>query len=141
MSAGAFFHGQPEVRFLDELDGGREVFMLLRPFVVSSAVLGRDVVVPAGFVSDGESVPRKVVGFTGRASVRSGLPHDWLYQAHKVALEDPGEITKDQADAVYHELMLAAGVDEVFARIRYEAVARFGQTAWESGPRRLRVLA
>lgn len=133
--SGAFFHGQPEVRFLDELDGGREVFMLLRPFVASSAVLGRDVVVPAGFVSDGESVPRRVVGFTGRACLRAGIVHDWLYKQ-----QEPG-VTKDQADAVYHELMCAAGVDEVHARIRYEAVVRFGKPAWESGPGRLRILA
>lgn len=137
--SGAYFRNFPEVRFLDEHDGGRETFALLSPFVAYSALLGRDVTVPRGFVSDGESVPRVVLGMTGLASIRAGIVHDFLYRGHLNLPE--ANVTKEQADDVYLEMMLAAGVDEVHARMRYTAVARLGQGAWDTAPGRLKVMA
>lgn len=130
-----FFHGEPEFRILDERDGGRERFMLLLPLTFTSDVMG-DITVPPGFVSDGESVPRLLAGLTGLPSLRSGIVHDWLYQSHL-----GGAITKEQADAVYKEMLLAAGIDEVHAQERYAAVDFYGGNAWASGPSRLRVLS
>ena len=134
----AYFHGAPEVRLLDQREGGREVFALLRPFVAYSATLGRDITVPAGFQCDGESVPRVTGPFTGPPSVRAGIVHDFLYRGHLT--QPQANVTKEQADAVYLELMLAAGVDAISARIRHEGVVRFGQGSWDTGPGRLTVV-
>jgi hypothetical protein len=137
----AFFHGQPEVRFLDTADGGRLYFMLLKPFSGYSPVFGRDVTAPAGFVSDGQSIPRLVVGLTGRECIRAGILHDWLYQAHMVALTDAEEITRQQADCAYDGWLIADGVDEVHALQQWAALDFYGQRAWDSGPSRRQMLA
>jgi hypothetical protein len=138
----AYFRGQPEVRFLDEWDGGRQKVMLLKPFVGYSAVLGCDVVAPAGFVSDGQSIPRLIVGSTGRECIRAGLLHDALYQLHRVAM-DPFAmpIIREQADAAYREWLIADGVDAVHSEGQFLALRAGGQSAWDTGPARRRVYA
>lgn len=130
---GGFFHGQPEVRYLDEYEGGRQKFMLLKPLTFHSDTLDLDITAPAGLVSDGESTPRLLAGFTGKPSLRSGVIHDSEYQQH--------HFTKEQTDALYREMMLADGVDEIHAQERYAAVDFYGRKAWDSGPSRLRVLS
>lgn len=121
-----------DVRVLDENDGGRLVYALRAPFRYESDALGRTVEVPSGFVTDFESIPRLVAGLTGRQCPRAGVVHDYLYQTHTV--------TKAEADALYREALIVAGLDEVRAQQRYAAVDFYGTTPWATGPNRLRIL-
>ena len=103
-----------DVRLLAERESGRATWMLLAPLRYWSAVLQRDVVVPAGFVTDGESIPRHLAGLTGPSCLHAGVVHDWLYQSH--------EATKDQADLVYRT-----------EREKFEAILNDIITKQESG--------
>jgi hypothetical protein len=113
---------------------GREVWALLAPLRYYSDLLGREVTVPAGFVTDFESIPLPALSFTGPACAEAGVIHDWLYQSHQCA-------GRDQADNVYREAMLVAGLDPVWADQRFGAVQFYGPGAWNSGPGRLKILA
>ncbi len=138
---GAYFYGQPEVRFLDQWDGGRQKVMLLKPFVGYSAVLGCDVTAPAGLVSDGQSIWRAVVALTGHESMNSGLLHDDLYGRHFVVIgQTVTMITREQADEAYREWLIAHLVPAADADKQYLGLRAGGQSAWDTGPARRRVL-
>jgi hypothetical protein len=121
---------------LDEQEAGRELWMLLEPLVYESDLLGR-IEVPAGYVCDGESVPRAIAGLTGPPCRKAGTVHDLLYQLHPFG---DTEAERQRADVVYHEAMLVCGLDPVYADQRLAAVAAYGKPHWESGPRRRCVL-
>jgi hypothetical protein len=73
---------------------------LLSPLVYSSDLLGRLVIVPAGFVTDFASVPRIPVAFllAGDAAHEAAVVHDWLYSTH--------EVDRATSDAVFREACL-----------------------------------
>ena len=82
--------------------------------------------IPAGFETDGGSVPRfgwRVAGdpYDPRY-IASFLVHDWLYATH--ALE------RDAADAVLYHAMRKEGASWVKARMYYRAVRWFGGSHW-----------
>ena len=76
---------------------------LLAPLVYCSDLLGREIVVPTGFVTDFASVPRIPVAYllTGGCAERAAVVHDWFYTTH--------EVDRATADAVFHEAILAEG--------------------------------
>ena len=116
---------------------GQDRFRLLAPLWFESDLLGgRTVKVPAGTVTDRETVPRWLpliyAIFSGTAS-RSGVIHDRLYQCHKV--EDL-EVSRKLADAVYYE---ANGLDQNpgWKRwLKWLGLRIGGGTAYRTGPDR-----
>jgi hypothetical protein len=127
-----------DVRVLDERDGGRLVYMLLRPFEYESDLLARVVTVPAGFVTDFESIPRAFAAFSGLQCPRTGVVHDWLYQSHELGDDEPA---RQQSDAVGREAWTVEGLDDVRADQRLASVDFWGKEPWRTGPARQRVLA
>ena len=80
---------------------------------------------PAGFVTDGCSVPplgRVTIPKWG-AGAKAGVIHDKLYVSH--------EKTKEESDDLFRELLLELGVAEVEALIMHTAVKLGGQGAWD----------
>lgn len=120
------------VQFLDEWDGWRQKIVVLEPLRFWSEALGRELTVPAGFVCDRESMPTRGP-LTGREMNPAGVLHDWLYQSH--------ELPRRYADEVYQEALLSMGLDEVRAAQRYQVVDDLGESAYESGPSRKRMLS
>lgn len=116
---------------------GQDRFKLLAPLWYESDVLGgRIVKVPAGYITDRESVPRWLplayALFSGTAS-RAGVIHDRLYQLHKVCDLD---IPRRLADAVYYE---ANGLDQNpgWKRwLKWFGLRIGGAAAYASGPMR-----
>jgi hypothetical protein len=131
------FRGHLDVRVLDERDGGRLVYLLLRSLEYESDLLGRVVVVPAGFVTDFESIPRAFAAFTGLQCPRTGVVHDWLYQSHELGEDEPA---RQRSDAVGREAWTVEGLDDVRADQRLASVDFWGKEPWRSGPERRRVL-
>ena len=116
---------------------GQDQFRLLAPLWYESDLLGGRVVkVPAGVVTDRESVPRWLplvyALFSGTAS-RAGVIHDRLYQIHKV---QDLEVPRRLADAVYYEA-IALDQNPGWKRwIKWVGVRIGGMGAYASGPQR-----
>lgn len=98
-------------------------------------VVGRDVnllryglasVLPAGFRSDGMSVPRLFWRFIGpKVEGRTAAPaiiHDWLYASHAVS--------RREADRWLREALAANGMGAARSRMVYWAVRLFGGAHW-----------
>jgi hypothetical protein len=81
----------------------RGTWALLSQLVFSSDVLQRKVIVPMGFVTDFASVPRIPVAYllTGDCGHAAAVLHDWAYTSHLC--------TRSEADALFHEALLAGG--------------------------------
>jgi Protein of unknown function (DUF1353) len=62
----------------------------------------------------------------------AALVHDWLYWSHLVTgcASSPKKVTKQEADRVFHELMLEDGVAKSKAWAMWQAVALCGGKAW-----------
>lgn len=89
---------------------------LLEPFSFG------DIVVPAGFVTNGCSIPQigewdagGVVGF------EAGVIHDWLYSPHAKP-----DVSRDKADRIFYRALRAMGCDPVICWGFYHAVRLFG---------------
>lgn len=94
----AGFRSEFDARYMGQRDG-RSIWRLLAPLIFDSAVLGRQIVVPEGVITDLASVPRWVGAYliAGGAAVRAAVVHDYLYET--------GQVPRDQADAVFREAM------------------------------------
>lgn len=87
--------------------------------------------IPAGFESDGASVPR----FFWRAVFPPGDPkalhaafvHDYIYRTH------PEGWTKEAADKIFRHLLIGGGVEKWRAELAYLGVKLFGGSSWEQG--------
>ena len=113
-----------EVREHEE-DERCNVFTLLRPIQSSG------IIVPAGFESDGASVPRLLWGVVfprdDRQALFGAIMHDFIYRTH------PPKWTRADADELFLYLLQQGGVPYV-RRIRaYIGVRLFGRKAWEAG--------
>lgn len=78
--------------------------------------------VPAGFVTDGASIPRflwRVLGHPFEAAtIGAAVRHDYAYQT--------GRVPREQADAEFHDNLRADGVGAVKAKLYYFGVRMFG---------------
>ncbi|MHB1125252.1 MAG: DUF1353 domain-containing protein [Ramlibacter sp.] len=120
MSAAGFI-GDVDLRILD--DPGN-LFRVLGDFQFVSAVAGCVIFVPAGFVTDLASVPRLpfaylVVGGKGK---KAAVVHDLLYTTRR--------FSREVADAVFREALLASGYSHVVAGIMYAGVRAGGWVGW-----------
>jgi hypothetical protein len=87
--------------------------------------------IPAGFESDGASVPR----FFWRCVFPPGEPrallaafvHDFIYRTH------PKGWTKKEADNEFYHLLCVQGIPRASAWLAYQGVKLFGGPAWRAG--------
>ena len=94
---------------------GRHEWKLLTPLKYRSYITGRAVTytVPAGFVSDGESVPEIPVIYhvlAGDDTMDAGFLHDYLYRTAFVA--------RDRADSIYLEALEILAAHEKADRLK-----------------------
>ena len=88
--------------------------------------------VPAGFISDGYSVPwlfRRTFPRFGRG-VEAAVAHDYLYATQSLC-------TKKEADKVLLDRMEDLGVMGWKKRLIYRAVMFFGSKAWRDNKKKL----
>jgi hypothetical protein len=103
------------------VEGHNQLWITDAPFVVWSDILGR-ITVPAGFIFDGNSLPR-VMRLVSLPSdyMETGCVHDWLYREG---------VPRELADLVYRELMGYQGAGKVRRTVRYAALRLFGGIAY-----------
>lgn len=123
------------LRYEDKSAGDQILWLkLLEPFRYFSAVLGSEAILPADFECDGESVPSWLYSIVPPfgAARRGAVAHDGLYTL--AGFTTPaGEfvpVTRAVADAVYRELLIAAGVAKWRAWNRWAALRAAGWKAW-----------
>ena len=83
---------------------GRQIWMVMAPFTYQSDVLGREITVPDGFLTDLASIPR-VPFFYRELEQLADLPgvvHDYIYSC--------GCASRDQADLLLKEACLLIGL-------------------------------
>lgn len=118
------------VRFLSELQLtpiGERRWRVTQP-LVAATTYGR-IVVPAGFVTDGASVPKPLWNLfpplDGDYDAAAVL-HDYAY-AHAEELQ----LKRAQADALLYDGMVATNTDPEKRRVIYDGVRLGGHFAWQ----------
>ena len=89
------------------------------------------ITVPAGFASDGASVPRffwRLVFPPGdQKALKAAFVHDFLYRTH------PEGWTREAADLLFLKLLLKEGMPKFRAVLAWLGVRLFGGRAWQQG--------
>lgn len=113
---------------LRPLPGERRLWQLLMPLVYESGYVGT-ITVPAGFVFDGNSLPRILWMISVPTDyMGAGCIHDYLYRV--------GDDRK-VADLVYVEALEVLGAGPVRRQTRYVALRLFGAKAFREGHRQV----
>ena len=90
-----------------------------------------DLTVPAGFSSDGASVPRffwRIVFPPGEpGALRAAFLHDFIYRTH------PEGWSRAAADELFRKLLIEDGISRTSASLAYWGVRLFGGSSWEAG--------
>ena len=111
---------------LEVVDGGWRV---ASPFIYHSELLGRDIEVPEGYVTDLASVPqlfRFIVPVANAKNRRAAVVHDYL-------CTNPEGLVKDQkqADKVFREALGVVGVGRFRSAFLYYPVRTYQSiTGW-----------
>ncbi len=102
-------------------------FILLQDLVYYSEKYKLKITVPAGFVSDGPSVPRVpfLFFFFGHKGKRASVVHDWLYRNQLL----PREI----CDAIFREALLDSGKYKITADGMFYGVRVGGWNSYRKG--------
>lgn len=91
----------------------------------------RCVVIPAGFESDGASVPRffwrSVFPPGDQDALRGAVAHDYVYRNH------PPKWSRCEADRMFYDTLTADGVGCIRAFLAWLGVRLFGADAWREG--------
>ena len=80
--------------------------------------------IPAGFITDGASIPRllwPLFSPTGK-HMRAAVLHDYLYA------QGASKLTRKAADQAFYDAMRASGVTPIRAKLMYWAVRVFGNS-------------
>jgi hypothetical protein len=114
----AEFCSDLDARLVDEHAGTDR---LLAPLIYYSALLGCNVVAPAGFVTDYASVPRLVGMYLlfGGKGKRAAVIHDLLYSGYLVRGR---ALTREEAEAVFREALEATGYSAFTVSCMYTGV-------------------
>ena len=92
---------------------------------------GKTLFVPAGFESDGASVPRflwaSVTPAIDHRTIRGAIVHDYLYR------RTPAGWTRKEADELFYDLIREDGLGWWASQKAYWGVRLFGWTAYKSG--------
>lgn len=87
-----------------------------------------EIMVAAGFIFDGASIPRALWRLCGHPMsvprVAAALAHDWLYSAHVC--------DRAVADEIYRVLCKRVGISGFCAGTEYYTLRHFGGSAWKS---------
>ena len=120
-----FLSRGPDVRLEDEF---ADIYRLLADFGYYSALLGRSIWVPKDFLTDFASVPRWFFAYwaLGNKGKRAALIHDGLYSG-LIA-----DVTRDKADLVLREALLASGYSIFTAAAMYAGVRIGGASRFEA---------
>jgi hypothetical protein len=114
--------------FLSELDTRSIVqgYRLLAPLRYYSAILGREIVVPDGFVTNFASVPAPArIFISGHGNDRWGATvHDYLYSIKH---------DRKEADKVFLEALECKGVNVIKRRVMYRGVRTGGWFFYDRG--------
>jgi hypothetical protein len=115
--------------FLSQLDTrilSDERAVLLAPLVYRSAVMGRELEVPAGFVTDWASVPRLPFAYmvAGGKARGAAVVHDFLYTT-KIC-------NRATADAVFREAMAVTGQPWWRRQLMWAGVRLFGWIPYDA---------
>ena len=106
-------------------DAMGNVFTLLSPIRLDDY----GITVPAGFQSDGASVPRffwRIVFPPGDTrALLAALVHDWIYRTH------PRGWTREMADVLFLTLLMDNGIPWYSADLAYIGIRLFGWLAWK----------
>ena len=95
---------------------------------------GAAVTFPASQTSDGPSVPHAlaILGLNHEGPAwPAGVGHDCCYRGPVLVNGVSTLMSKNQADLLFYEMLLACGVAELQAREFYEGVVAFGQRAFD----------
>ena len=91
---------------------------------------GKALVVPAGFKSDGASVPRffwRCVFPPGDSrALRAAFAHDFIYREH------PFGWNKEDADNLFYHLLREDGMSWFSSQGAYWGVRLFGSSSWDA---------
>jgi hypothetical protein len=95
---------------------------------LATKATGAVVRVPKFFQYDGASIPPaawQVIGtpFQPRF-MAAAVFHDWIYHTHQIG--------KDDADDLFHDLLVANGVNKIKASLMLAAVASVGGWYWDN---------
>ena len=96
-------------------------------------VAAAEFIVPAGFLTDGASVPRALWAMLASSDpdiLYPAFAHDYLY-AVRGKIPNGLTLTRQQCDETLRELMLAIGAPAWKAALVYAAVRAGGQSAWD----------
>lgn len=84
--------------------------------------------IPAGFKTDGASIPRFLWRVCGTPlavpRIFAAIVHDWLYSGGDI------RVSRAEADAIYRDLQIALGVSRFKASIEWGALRLCGRTHW-----------
>ena len=114
-------------KFITKLDvspvpGPGRLWITDAPFVVESDIMGV-IQIPAGFVFDGNSLPRVVwVESLPTDFLESGCVHDWLYKHNS---------NRKENDQVYREMLKVQGVGKFRRNFRYWVLRLAGGRAFK----------
>lgn len=124
-------HYQPEAPALRWVVGSKYNTELLEEFVCywhNGAIY-----VPAGFVTDGPSVPEIARSFLTVTWLEwpASIIHDWQYVQSRQG--EFADWTRKNADDLFKAGLLKTGTSSHKARLMYNAVRQFGWTYWGDG--------
>lgn len=94
------------------------------------------ITVPRGFQSDFASIPRLFWAIIPPMGLHSGpaIVHDYLYTHHQYTDSKTQQVTKIsrlEADMIFLQLLLYAGVSKLRASLMFYGVRWFGEKAWQ----------
>ena len=100
-------------------------------FTLREELVCGDLRVPAGFSSDGASVPRvfwRIIFPPGdQKALRAAFLHDFIYRTH------PEGWSRKQADDLFRRVLIEDGISRNSANMAYWGVRLFGVSAWKAG--------
>ena len=108
-----------------ELQTDRKRWVLLTDFAYLPPGK-KEVVVPTGFDTDFASVPRWPLTFAllGSYGHAAAVIHDWLYRS--------GELSREDADRVFHEALRSSGIARWRAWIMWAGVRIGGKSRYSA---------
>ena len=110
-----------------------QLYRLLVDFTVFVPYVGR-ITVPAGFETDFASIPRIVWSWLSPEDpviLFPSIVHDYLYSMRGM-VEGLPAVTREQADDVLRDAMLACGARSSQAWVVHKAVRMGGASHWKS---------
>lgn len=119
---------------LKAVESDRQLYALLEDFRYLSETFG-EIVVPAGFVTDFASIPAAALWYVDDDSPQilfGSVVHDYLYTRRgDLGLGTRVVFTRQQADQVLREAMLACGARPTQALVVYGCVRLGGGGHWK----------